>query len=405
MNWLNLFLMAVLSLGNFAIVVAVLNRVHVIRFHLRTLSILRRSHLLLIIGFTVGLVWQGGFGRARLLFGGSWFDIAPVYQLYFVLCGISAVCAAVIVVRRWFRVPPAALRSSRSEIVDVAEVLGKRPLAPGRYHWLARLPGNEVEKIEISHKEICLPGLPPQWDGLSILHISDLHFIGTITRDYFEEVLRRGEELKSDLVVFTGDLLDEPHLSSWLPTTLGRLSAPLGCYFILGNHDWELDPGQIRGSLCELGWIDVADRYLTIEHQQRKMLIAGSEYPWMGENPDISDATADFRLLLSHTPDNYHWAREMRFDLMLSGHNHGGQIRPPGIGPIYTPSIYGTRYAAGVYYEEPTLLHVTRGVSGKEPIRYRCLPELTQLVLRPAVLEPVAQAEVRALTGATVGAS
>lgn len=385
MNWLNLFLMAVLSLGNFAIVVAVVNRVHVIRFHLRTLSVIRRSHLILIVGFTVALVGGGGFGPGGLLFDGRWLDLSPIYLMYFTLCGLSAICAAAIIVRRWFRRIPSAQLGSHSQTLDLTQVLGKKPVARGPYHWMANLPGNEVFQVELSTKEMSLPRLPREWDGLSILHLSDLHFTGTVTREYFEETLRRGSEWNCDLIVFTGDLLDDQQLTEWLPSTLGQLKAPLGCYFILGNHDWELETAATRECLEELGWIDVASRHLTIEHQGRKLLIAGSEYPWMGENPDISAVSdVDFRLLLSHTPDNIRWARRSRFDLMLSGHNHGGQIRPPGIGPIYTPSIYGSRYASGLYWEDPTLLYVSRGLSGKEPLRYNCLPELTQLVLRPA---------------------
>jgi len=401
MNWLNLFLLTVLALGNFAIVIAVLNRVSVIRFHLRTLSVIRRSHLLFIIGFTIALYWQGGFGNARLLLDGSWLDIAPIYLAYFALCALTALAAAAIVVRRWFKKPPAQLLSSHSEIIDTSAILGKAPLTQGRYYRLAQLPGNDIFRVEINTKEIELPNLPRRWNGLSILHVSDLHFIGTITRDFFEEILRRGQEMQSDLVVFTGDLLDEQHLTEWLPTTLGRLNAPLGCYFILGNHDWDLDPDATRRSLNDIGWIDVADRYLTIDHLGKKLLIAGTEYPWMGQNPDISTAQdADFRLLLSHTPDNYYWAQKSRFDLMLSGHNHGGQIRPPGIGPIYSPSIYGTRYSSGLFFEDPTLLYVTRGISGKEPIRYNCLPELTQFVLRPAEIQPATAQQTKSLATA-----
>lgn len=393
MNWLNLFLMGVLSLGNFAIVVAVVNRVHVIRFHLGTLSLIRRSHILLIIGFTVALIGQGGFGPAQLLFEGRWLDLSPIYLLYFVLCGFSAICAATIVIRRWFARPPSAQLSNRSETIDIARVLGKKPVARGTHHWLTYFPGNEVFQVELVRKELHLPRLPPLWDGLTISHVSDTHFIGTITREYFEEVFRRVAAWKSDLVVFTGDLLDDQSLAEWLPSTVGQLQAPLGCYFILGNHDWELQPDAIREAMSEIGWIDLADRHLTLEYRGQKLLLAGSEYPWMGDNPDISDAgKTDLRILLSHTPDNYRWARKQGFDLMLSGHNHGGQVRPPGIGPIYTPSIYGSRYASGLYHQEPTLLYVSRGLSGKEPLRYNCPPEVSQIILRQGALAESPQA-------------
>ena len=66
---------------------------------------------------------------------------------------------------------------------------------------------------------------------------------------------------------------------------------------------------------------------------------------------------------------------------MLAGHTHGGQIRFPGVGAVLAPSIFGTRYAAGLFYEAPTLMHVSRGVSGLTPVRYNCRPEITLLRL------------------------
>ena len=67
---------------------------------------------------------------------------------------------------------------------------------------------------------------------------------------------------------------------------------------------------------------------------------------------------------------------------MLAGHNHGGQIRLPYLGALITPSRYGFRYAGGVYFEPPTLLHVSRGLAGTHPIRLNCPPELALLVLQ-----------------------
>jgi predicted MPP superfamily phosphohydrolase len=67
---------------------------------------------------------------------------------------------------------------------------------------------------------------------------------------------------------------------------------------------------------------------------------------------------------------------------MLAGHTHGGQICFPLIGPILAPSHYGVRYAAGTFDLPPTLMHVSRGVSGLQPLRFNCPPELAKLVLR-----------------------
>jgi hypothetical protein len=108
----------------------------------------------------------------------------------------------------------------------------------------------------------------------------------------------------------------------------------------------------------------------------------------MGMQPDLTSVPEDaFRIFLSHTPDNINWACRNSIDLMLSGHNHGGQVRLPGFGPVYSPSVYGCHFASGVFWEPPTLLYVSRGISGKHPLRWNCLPELTRLILRPAVVD------------------
>jgi len=103
----------------------------------------------------------------------------------------------------------------------------------------------------------------------------------------------------------------------------------------------------------------------------------------MGRLPDVSAAPRDaFRLLLSHTPDNAYWADRSGFDLMLAGHNHGGQVRLPLIGPVFMPSRYGRKFDAGAFQIGRMLLHVSRGVSGKHPYRFGCTPEITKIVLR-----------------------
>jgi predicted MPP superfamily phosphohydrolase len=88
------------------------------------------------------------------------------------------------------------------------------------------------------------------------------------------------------------------------------------------------------------------------------------------------------RVLLAHAPDQIDWAQRHQFDLMLAGHTHGGQIRLPLLGAIVAPSRLGTKFSAGTFYMEPTVMHVSRGVSGLTPLRWNCPPEITRLVLR-----------------------
>jgi predicted MPP superfamily phosphohydrolase len=94
---------------------------------------------------------------------------------------------------------------------------------------------------------------------------------------------------------------------------------------------------------------------------------------------------ADFRILLSHSPDRFYRAARWGIDLMLSGHNHGGQIRLPLVGAVFMPSIYSRRFDRGFFRRGRTLMYVSEGISGKHPYRYGgCPPEITRFVLRTA---------------------
>ncbi len=93
---------------------------------------------------------------------------------------------------------------------------------------------------------------------------------------------------------------------------------------------------------------------------------------------------ADFRILLSHSPDLFYKAQGWGVDLMLSGHNHGGQIRLPLVGPVFMPSRYSRRFDRGFFRQNGTLMYVNEGVGGKHPVRYGCPPEVSRMVLRVA---------------------
>jgi len=361
----------------------VINRLHALPLHRGTLRQLRHVHDLLLALSPIVVFWFLGWSGPALLRGGDWSSLAPGWWIYIAVCAFGTVGLAAAALRWNLRRLPQFLLTNHSRTIDVAKVLGRKPVGDGPYRVLTRIPGNEAFRVEISEKEYHLPRLPREWDGLSILQVTDTHFLGTIDRDYYEYVMERGAELRADIVVFTGDLLDDMRFLDWLPATLGKLFAPLGRFFILGNHDWDLDPERIRAAVEQLGWQNVASRVVEIEHRGHRMAIGGTERPWMGEHPNFaSSSPGAFRLLLSHTPDHFEFARNQCVDLMLSGHNHGGQVVLPILGPIYGPSRFGVKYAGGVFWQEPTLLYVSRGLSGQHPLRWNCTPELTKLVLR-----------------------
>jgi len=98
--------------------------------------------------------------------------------------------------------------------------------------------------------------------------------------------------------------------------------------------------------------------------------------------PRRSPGGGPLRIVLSHSPDQLKWAQTHDADLLLAGHTHGGQVCFPLVGAILTPSRVGVKYSSGIFYAPPTIMHVTRGVSGRFPIRLNCPPEMARLVLR-----------------------
>ena len=236
-----------------------------------------------------------------------------------------------------------------------------------------------------------MKSLPEPLDGLSLVHLSDLQLTGQLTRDYFHFVVDKANALRGDVVVITGDIVDREACLDWIPETLGRLEARHGVYFILGNHDKRIgDASRVRRALVQCGMVDVGGRVMTLEINGVEVHLAGNELPWFPLRADESlfapqaRATDVFRILLAHTPDQYIWAQDRAYDLMLAGHCHGGQVRLPLIGPIVSPSRFGARYASGLFSEGPTLMHVSRGISGTHPLRLNCPPELAKLVLKCA---------------------
>jgi predicted MPP superfamily phosphohydrolase len=291
--------------------------------------------------------------------------------------------------RRILKARVRALRSNDTAVYDVAAALGHRPVQGLLVRLASALPKNEIFKLHVNVKTLSLRGLPAELEGLSILHLSDVHMCGRVTQLYFDYVVERANELDADLVCITGDIVEKTRCLPWLAPTLGRLTARHGKFFVLGNHDKRLsDVPAARRLLVETGLVDLGGRSMMHEVRGAKIFLAGNERPWFGPAPDVPNfhelplaERAPFRILLSHTPDHIYWAALHGFELMLAGHNHGGQICLPYLGALVSPSYYGVKYASGLFYEPPTLLHVSRGVSGLEPLRFNCPPELTKLVL------------------------
>ena len=377
--FLLLFLAA--SVGHAAILVVVINYLYGTRFRGWWVT---RFRLLLQAGVIAGpllflFLWGGDLWLAN-----AWLDLPPVLLAYLAACWLIGFGVFPYqTVRRWQRRPPPALASNHTHTVDVVKHLGHKPYGRGRHSWKAYLPRNEIFHVDFTELTLHLPRLPRAWDGLTILHISDLHLCGVPDRVFYEFVLARCGESPCDLLALTGDVLDRDQHYEWIGPVLSRLRWRLAAFAVLGNHDSWADVPRIRREVEGLGITSVAGRWLQTEIRGQPLIVVGNEMPWIPPLPDLQGCPAEgFRLCLSHSPDQLPWARRQRIDLMLAGHNHGGQIRFPLVGSVLVPSIYSRRYDCGLFHEEPTHLYVSRGLAGTHPLRYNCRPEVTRIVLR-----------------------
>jgi predicted MPP superfamily phosphohydrolase len=345
-------------------------------------DVIHLGHALLVVGFPLGLYLLVGWDILGLYTfpSGPW-TWREALAVYVMLCWLAGgVVVPVITLQRWQRLDPTVDR--QAEVIDVAEQLGYRPEGTGREAFLTRLPGNETFQVEFVERTLCPPRLPRAWDGLTILHLSDLHFNGTPAEAFFRWVVERCNQWGPDLIALTGDIADSLDEQEWILPILSQLRSRVAGFAILGNHDFWYEPDLIRTYVNEAGLTMLGNSWQQIKVRGLPLVVVGHEGPWDRPAPNLSSCPTDpFRLCLSHTPDNIAWARRAGIDLMLSGHVHGGQIRLPGIGSLLVPSVYGRRYDCGTFAEGPTLLHVSRGLSGEHPLRYFCRPEVTLLRL------------------------
>ena len=370
------------ALGNLGLMIACHNWWYGQSLPRNTGKLIHGVHGLLIIALPFFFWWEFKYDVVAP------FSHSPAWHSavagYLALCWlIGFVFLPWITWQRWRRGEPAVVRSVRSQVIDVAKELGGAPVGRGQARWPALLPGNEIFQVEFVERELALLRLPAAWDGLTILHLSDLHLNGTPDKSFFRRVMQVASERGPDLVCVTGDIADSTFHQRWIIPTLGWLRWKVAAFAILGNHDYWYDPPFIRRRLARLKMKYLGNSWQKLDVRGEPLIVIGTEYPWAKPQPDLSACPAGpFRLCLSHTPDNLPWAKKAGIDLMLSGHVHGGQIRFPVIGSVLVPSRYGRRYDCGTFHEPPTVLHVSRGLGGEHPLRWGCPPEVTLLTLR-----------------------
>jgi len=252
---------------------------------------------------------------------------------------------------------------------------------------LYRRGRNNAEKIQVRHNHILMKTLPTQFEGFTLLHISDLHV------DMNEGAMRRLTELISDMTydvcVLTGDYRGKTFgpfdaTLEGLARVRSHLKGPV--YGVLGNHDTiRMVPG-----LEEMGIRMLLNECETISRGDEAIYLAGIDDAHYYRVDNIEKAAHDipdngFSILLSHTPEIYRQAAHAGFDLLLSGHTHGGQICLPGSIPISLDSVLPRYMGSGAWKYGNMVGYTSVGVgSSIVAVRINCLPEVTLHHLRCA---------------------
>lgn len=278
----------------------------------------------------------------------------------------------------------------------------------------------EAQWLRVRQRDLKLPGLPEELVGLKLLHVSDLHAgaPGPASRA-IAKFVDRVQEIRPDLVLFTGDMTDkQKDLTPWL-RLLGEVEAPLGKFAVLGNHDHGLRKTvlqdvarRLTGHAGDTGKLQIASRSLAatvntcrrlfgaagihlLENECARLDVAGVGIQLCGVDdfhygfadiPQMSaqlDDSVRLRILLSHSPDVVDIIPNGDYQLVLAGHTHGGQIclPHPTRGKILL-SRSGSRYGNGLYRLPNLTLHVSPGVGTTLlPFRLLSRPEITLLTL------------------------
>lgn len=242
---------------------------------------------------------------------------------------------------------------------------------------------------DVTRAEVAVRGLPPEFDGYQILHLSDAHAGPFLSPRALRARLSPARGIECDLVAFTGDLAS----SGWAvagaaAACCGEVAARDGAAAVLGNHDNWLGPARVRAALEAEGARVLVNSHMTIHRGRARIHVAGVDDASYTRRDDLGAAFAgipegEVVVLLSHTPDIIRERGVTRAALVLAGHTHGGQVVLPGVGPLYVPSRVGRRYAQGMHWIGDGWLVVTRGVGEVSvPVRINCPPELVLVTLR-----------------------
>ncbi len=245
----------------------------------------------------------------------------------------------------------------------------------------------ESNRLKIDRQTIGLPRLPAGFRGTRVAFLTDIHLGPFLAEDYVASVVRTTLLLDPDLILLGGDYShrDGKYIAPCFEL-LAKLSAPLGVFGVLGNHDYWHGLEETKAGMRRAKVVELTNRGVWLKRGGDRLRLAGVDDLWAGR-PDaqaaLGDAAAnDACLLVSHNPDFAETLTDRRVGLVLSGHTHGGQVVVPGYGSPVVPSRYGQKYAHGLVEAPATRVYISAGIGMTGlPVRANCRPEITLVTL------------------------
>jgi uncharacterized protein len=245
--------------------------------------------------------------------------------------------------------------------------------------------------IELTRTVLGVARLPHALAGLRIGFMTDLHRSATVSHELIESAAGLLMREKPDLVILGGDYVTwggdkrsgDRYFVEPAADAVRGLSAPLGVFGVLGNHD---DDRSMPAAMARRGIEILKDARTRLSVRGEALDLIGLRY-WTTRGPDIANlarGAAAASVLLAHNPSRLKEAAALSLPLMLSGHTHGGQIVLPGLGAVAARNF---PIVSGVGQRGRTTAFVSRGVGTVYvPIRINCPPEVAILTLEPADL-------------------
>lgn len=250
--------------------------------------------------------------------------------------------------------------------------------------------GNGLRPVLVRPLTIVANKLPASFDGFKVVQLSDLHISPMVDGRWLRSIVDRVNELNPDMIVITGDLADgDVRVLGGEVASLADLKAPMGVYFVTGNHDYYSGADAWCALLSRLGLRILRNERVEVRSangKDRFDLVGVEDYAssiFPGHAANLKGAMNGhdenvFSLLLAHQPKVIDEAASLGVDLVLSGHTHAGQIWP------FTYLVYLEQpYASGLHSYRDTQIYISPGTGfWGPPMRLGNKAEITEITLR-----------------------